>query len=219
MEVDAQNEASLVIYLRCLEEAKQRLAFAERFAAGNSGQPRIDTESACLQLRKALELIAYAAIAPHRAKYEAWRRQDVQSKDFRKDYNGKKILNSLAKLNPYSYPRPLLPLVERDGAWHFDVFRGEYLTKKRYEKVYDRCGALLHADNPWGHDKQYTSFMGLLPNYVTLTRNLIKLHSVIIEHEQGTAAWVIEAGDLTTKAKGHIGQGAPGIYVSPDYYE
>jgi hypothetical protein len=101
---------------------------------------------------------------------------------------------------------------------HFDGFRGEYLTKKRYEKVYDRCGALLYADNPWGQDKQYTSFLRLLSNYVRLTRNLINLHSVIIEHEQGTSAWVIEAGDLITKAKGIIGQGAPGICVSPNYY-
>ncbi len=216
--MDAQNKASLVIYLRCLEEAKQRLAFAERFAVATSGHPRINTESACLQIRKALELIAYAAIAPHTAKYEAWRRQAEQSKDFRKDYNGKKILNSLAKLNPDSYPRPLVPPVQRDGAWHFDFYRGEYLTKKRYEELYDRCGVLLHADNPWGQDKQYTSFVAVLPNYVKLTRNLIELHSVIIEHDQGTAAWVIEAGNLTTKAKGHIGQGAPGIHVSPDYY-
>ena len=219
MKLDAQNKASLAIYLRCLEEAKHRLAFAEHFAAVASGQPRINTENACLQFRKALELIAYAAIAPHRAKYEAWRRQAEQPKDFRKDFNGKKILHSLAKLNPYSYPRPLVRPVERNGAWHYDFFRGAYLTKKRYEEVYDRCGALLHADNPWGHDKQYTSFAELLPNYVGWTLALIKLHSVIIEHEGGVAAWVVEAGDLTTKAKGHIGQGAPGIHVFPDYYE
>lgn len=219
MNSDAQDTASLKTYIRCLEEAKHRLAFAERFATGPSGHPQINIESACLQLRKALELIAYAAIAPHRAKYEAWRRQAEKPRDYRKDFNGRKILHLLAKLNPYSYPRPLVPSVERDGAWHCEPFRGEYLTKKRYETVYDRCGAVLHADNPWGQDKQYENYAKEFPTYINWTRDLIKLHSVIIEHEGGVSAWLIEAGDLTTKAKGQIGKGAAGIAVTPDYYD
>lgn len=143
---DAQSNASLSIYLRCIEEAKHRLAFVERFAAGVSGQARVDTEAACLQMRKALELIAYAAIAPHKARYEAWRKNAVKSGDFRRDYNGRKILHSLATINPYSYPRALAPAVLREGAWHYDSFKGPYLTKRLYEEVYDRCGRLLHAE-------------------------------------------------------------------------
>jgi len=217
--MDADSKASLKTYIRCLEEAKHRLAFAEQFVKGASGHPRINIESACLQFRKALELIAYAAIAPHRWKYEAWRRPAEKPQDYRKDFNGRKILHSLAKLNPYSYPRPLVPPVERDGAWHFEPFRGEYLTKKRYEKVYDRCGDILHADNPWGQDKQYANYMKDFPTYIRWTLDLIRLHTVIIEHEDGVSAWIIEAGDLTTKAKGHIGKGAGGIAVDPDYYK
>jgi len=218
MSSDAENQASLKTYLRCLEEAKHRLAFAESFAVGSTGHPRVDIESACLQFRKALELIAYAAIAPHREKYSAWRRQAKGSKDYRKDFNGKKILHSLSRLNPYFYPRPLLPAVERNGAKHFEPFRGEYLTKKRYEKAYDRCGAILHADNPWGHDKQYENFSKEMPTYIEWTRTLIKLHSVLIEHSGGVAAWLVEAGDLTTKARGYIGKGIGEISVDPNYY-
>ncbi len=99
---DAQSGASLSIYLRCMEEAKHRLAFVERFCAGISGQVRVDTEVACLQMRKALELIAYAAIAPHKARYETWRKNALQNRDFRRDYNGRRILRSLATINPYS---------------------------------------------------------------------------------------------------------------------
>jgi len=219
MNSDAENKASLQTYLRCLEEAKDRMAFAERFNAGTSGHPRIDIESACLQFRKALELIAYAAIAPHRTKYEAWRRQAEEPKDYRRDFNGKKILQSLDELNPYCYPRPLLPPVERDGAKHFEPFRAEYLTKKRYGKAYDRCGSILHADNPWGHDKQYANLAKDFPTYIGWARDLIRLHSVLIEHEGGVAVWVIEAGDLTTRAKGHIGKAAAGISVGPNYYD
>jgi len=195
------------------------MEFAERFIAGSSGHPRIDIESACLQFRKVLELIAYAAISPHKTKYEAWRRQAEKPRDYRKDFNGKKILQSLAELNPYSYPRPLLPPIDRDGTKHFEAFRGEYLTKKRYGKAYDRCGSILHADNPWGHDKQYTNLAKAFPTYIGWTRNLIKLHSVLIEHEGGVATWIIEAGNLTTRARGHIGIGAAGISVGPDYYD
>ena len=215
---DAQNRDALKIYLRCVEEAKHRLAIAERFASGVLGHVRVDTESACLQLRKAFELVAYAAIAPHKTKYQTWRGQVKKNKDFRRDFNGRKILQSLSKINQYSYPRPLMPPVFRDGAWHYELYTGEYLTKKRYGKIYDTCGKLLHADNPWGNDKPYEQFLKKVPECVGLTRALLNIHSIIIQHESGIAAWVVELGDSETKAKGHIGHGDVGLDVSEDYY-
>jgi len=215
---DTQNNASLIIYLRCIEEAKHRLVFVERFTSGVSNQARVDTEAACLQMRKALELIAYAAIAPHKTQYEAWRKNAVKNTDFRRDYNGRKILHSLATINPYSYPKALIATL-REGTRHYDSFKGPYLTKKLYEEVYDMCGKLLHADNPWGVDKPYDEFRQRIPEYVNLTRALLNVHGIMIQHETGTAAWVIEFGDLDTKAKGHIGQGQPGIHVPKDYYD
>jgi hypothetical protein len=216
---DARDKSSLKIYLHCIEEAKHRLAYAEKYAGGVTGQVRIDTEGACLQLRKAFELIALAAIAPHKSKYEAWRQQAEQAGDFRRDYHGRKILQSLAKINPYSFPRPVLPLVQQDGPRHYDLFRGEYLTKKRYEKIYDQCGRLLHADNPWAHAKPYEEFKRLVPEYLTLTKALLNLHVVIIQDENASAAWIVQFGDLNTPATGLIGQAAGEFHVSPDYYD
>jgi|GEM_PF-4679585 len=149
---DAQSQKALSIYVECMEEAKHRLAAAERYAAGATTQPRLDTESACLQLRKTLELVAYAAIAPHKSKYEQWRTAAPKKPgDFRKNFNGREILASLTAINPYSYPRPLAPRVKTTNGWHYPPFRGEYLSKKRYERVCDKCSVLLHADNPWGN--------------------------------------------------------------------
>ena len=80
-------------------------------------------------------------------------------------------------------------------------------------------GDSFTQNNPWGEDKPYDEFRRRIPEYVNLTRALLNVHGVIIQHETGTAAWVIEFGDLDTKATGHIGQGADSLYVSKDYYD
>lgn len=217
---DAQSQKALSIYVECMEEAKHRLAAAERYAAGATTQPRLDTESACLQLRKTLELVAYAAIAPHKSKYEQWRAAAPKKPgDFRKDFNGREILASLTAINPYSYPRPLAPRVKTTNGWHYPPFPGEYFSKKRYERVYDRCSALLHADNPWGNKKFYQEFQRNIPRYIALIRALLNVHSVIIQHNHGSSALVIEIGDLTTKAKGYISYAEGASFISDDYYK
>lgn len=215
---DAVSQEALSVYLNCMEEAKHRLAATECYSSGVTNQPRLDIECASLQLRKALELVAFAAIAPHKSKYEQWRAAATKPGDFRKDFNGREILASLKAINPYSYPRPLLAPVKTETGWHYEPFRGDYLTRKRYERVYDKCGALLHADNPWGNQKFYDEFRRNIPRFISLTRALLNIHTVIVQYEGGTSAFVVEFGDLTSKAKGHIGLADGALFVSEDYY-
>jgi len=96
-----QTEA-LKIYCNCLQSAKKRLELIEGIT---SRRLRIDHESieaefACLQLRKTLELIAFASVAA---------RKDVYSQahaDFASHWNAKKLMAKLEKLHPDFYPTP-----------------------------------------------------------------------------------------------------------------
>lgn len=216
---NAPNQKALSIYLNCMEEAKHRIAAAEMYCAGVTSQPILDTESSCLQLRKTLELVAYASIAPHKSKYAKWRAESPKNpSDYSKDYNGRAILTSLKAINPYSYPRPLSPRVKTENGWHYPKFQGDCLTKKKYERLYDKCSALLHADNPWGNKKFYDQFRQNIPRYVALVRSLLNVHSIIIQHDGGTSAVIIEFGDMSMKAKGYIGSSQGDTHLSEDYY-
>lgn len=217
---DAQSEKALSIYVNCMEEAKHRLVAAELYCVGQSSQPKFDTESSCLQLRKVLELIAFASIAPHKSKYTLWRAEALSSHgDFRKDFNGRKILTSLLAINPYSFPRPFSPPIKTGNGWHFPEFRGECLTRKRYERLYDKCGALLHADNPWGNKKFYQDFRSKIPQHIALIRSLLKHHNIIVQHDGGSTVIFVIFGDLAQKAKGYIGYAEDGCTMSENYYK
>jgi hypothetical protein len=203
-----------------MEEAKHRLVAAEIFCAGKTKQPQFDTESSCLQLRKVLELIAFASIAPHKSKYAQWRAEALNSHgDFRKDFNGKAILTSLMAINPYSFPRPFSPPVKTENGWHFPKFHGDCLTKKKYERLYDKCGALLHADNPWGNKKFYQDFRSNIPKHITLIRSLLNFHNIIVQHAGGSTVIFVILGDITKKAKGYIGCAEVDCSISENYYE
>src|SRR5687767_4269598 len=96
-----QMEA-IKVYCNCLQSAKKRLELIE---AITSGRLRIDNESidaefACLQLRKSLELIAFASIAAHKGVYSQ------AHADFASHWNAKRLMGKLEKLHPDFYPTP-----------------------------------------------------------------------------------------------------------------
>ena len=75
------------IYLKQVNEALNRLNASEVYYERYKNTEEIyEIESCILQLRKTLECIAFAAIAPNKTAYEKFR-----DKDFTKDFNAKKM--------------------------------------------------------------------------------------------------------------------------------
>ena len=91
-----------VKYADCMEEIKKRKVVVDGFLSGTCHTMYVQTtaESICLQIRKILELIALASLAANSAEYERY------SRNFRRDWNGKRILETLEKANPRFYPQP-----------------------------------------------------------------------------------------------------------------
>lgn len=184
------------IYLRKLNEALARLVACEIFL-DNQSQSQADRipllEAAVLQARKALEAVAYAAIAPNKGQYERFRAQAERPADYRKDYNARSILQHLAKINSDFYPTPLLPPTQpKQGHWHFELKADGHLTRAEFEKFYDRLGKFLHADNPWGNDKGLENLVTDLPVIIERLRALLALHKTIVRTPNFSGVWIIE---------------------------
>ena len=183
------------IYREKVREALGRIDACVRFMESfNAHSDLVLLESAALQARKALEAIAYAAIAPNKEQYKNLRAQTEVPGDFRKDYNAKKIFQLVSAINKDFYPIPLLePKLVQKGFWHFEKRPNECLTKKEFESFYNRLGKFLHADNPWGADKGMDRLAKDLPSLCTRLKNLLSFHFISIRTPSFTGAWVINA--------------------------
>lgn len=150
------------IYLSLIGESVTRLNAALGFELEyRKGRDIPTLDAAVLQFRKALEAIAIAAIAPDKKAYQAFRATAYKDPDFTKDYHAAKIFAALARVNPDFFPRALLPAEQgRDGSWHFENKTVGVLTKKQFERCYDRLGKHLHAQNPWGTNKNIQNLAG-----------------------------------------------------------
>ncbi len=138
-------------YAACMEEIKKRTLVVDAFLTGSRNALYLKTtvESIYLQFRKVLELIAMASMSASPEYMERYER-------FRHHYNGKRMLGDLERVNPRSYPQPSRQVVDTATGKVVEVVALEsgFLTKDEYVELYDICGELLHAENPYGEEKQ-----------------------------------------------------------------
>lgn len=191
------------IYLSQISESASRLAAALRYLASftqTGSSP--DLESATLQIRKAMETIAYAVVAPDKKLYASLRAKADQSPDFTRDYHANKIFTALAKVNKDFYPIPLEPPVRRaDGSWHFERRSSGFMTRKQFESTYDRLGKHLHAHNPWASGKALENLAKDLPSILESIRALLDRHVRFIQTQTYHGAWVIEMDRMSNEPK------------------
>lgn len=185
------------IYRAKINEVFGRLDACEMFINNyQSTNSLILIESAVLQLRKALEALAYSAIAPNIKQYEKLRALAEKPADYRKDYNARAIVQHLAKINPDFYPSPLLPPERPDtNSYKLIPKVTGYLTLKNFENIYDRLGKFMHADNPWGNNKNLQNIINDMPLIIKQTKELLHIHQTIIRTPNLVEGWVVEVYD------------------------
>jgi hypothetical protein len=167
--MDTSRERSK--YLSLMWEIGMRLDVLREFSSGRASTtyPQTDIESQALQLRKVLELIAYSSLVPNRKAYEAVR------SDIRKDWHANRIIAKIERINPNFYPIP----IERLKGNTTQLKRSGFLTKRQFVQLYDRCGTILHAKNPFSRVSQRSfAFQKTIPGYVTRIEGLLFEHIV-----------------------------------------
>jgi len=119
------------IYLGKISEVLMRLTACEHFLNSYNVSKNVFTvEAAILQMRKALEAVAFAAIAPNKAQYAEYRAEAERNPDYTKDFNARLILQFLSQVNADFYPVPVsAPIAVSPGNWHFDRRNDNSLDK------------------------------------------------------------------------------------------
>jgi hypothetical protein len=182
------------IYLGKVEECLDRLKACESFLESYKETKSIySLESSILQIRKALECVAFASIAPNKKEYKEFRAKSDRQHDYSRDFHAGKILEMLSKINKDFYPKPVTaPISKGPGKWHFEKREDESLTKKQFSSFYDRLGKYLHADNPWGNNKGIKNILNDIPKAITSVRLLLSWHYTKISTPNFTGVWVVE---------------------------
>ncbi len=197
------SEPAIRQYCDYMEAVKQGMAAI----ASMGSQPirellpgEIQVESIYLQFRKILELIAMGSLFNNKAEYAKARA------DFDKDWNARRILNNLAKVNPEFYPKPVIDEVIDE----MPVLRpaSGALTRSDFEQLYDRCGEILHTANPFGNRIDYKKLSGEITGWLGKIVALLNQHQVHLLGEDGF--WLIQM-TTTTSDRVHYSRFEPEI--------
>jgi len=113
-------------------------------------------------IRKILELIALSSLVANKNEYARAR------KNFNRDWNAKFILNDLEKINPKFYPVLTKQILDPTSkkVMKTETVKSGYLTRSEFENICDRCGGLLHANNPFGQAKDIDKFIQVVPSWM-----------------------------------------------------
>ncbi|CAM4127436.1 hypothetical protein SHAQ108633_14810 [Shewanella aquimarina] len=191
------------VYTKQMVEVVSRLNSASSYIQQYfKSKDESEFDSGVLQFRKALEAVAYASIAPNKEKYQAFRSKADTSKDFTKDFNATKIFHNLRSINKSFYPMPLIPARKiAEHQWHFERKSSGFLTEKRFQNIYDRLGKFLHADNPWGTNKNLQNLAKDIEVAIRDVRLLLELHAAFIQSKAFTGVWIVEVPKDATVPK------------------
>jgi hypothetical protein len=193
------------LYINCMEEVRDRVNLVKSVGAHSitTGHQVFDMELVFLQLRKILELIAFASLTANKEKYSAANAQ------FATHWKAKLMLQELEKINPDFYPMPVgQPQLQANGVKHCPAVTGGFLTKDDFEFLYDKTGDILHVRNPFSAKDPTLKIRYSTKEWVSRIQVLLALHIV---HLVGGKKWIVEipnagairvyAAEPTTTAK------------------
>jgi hypothetical protein len=156
-----------------MAEIKARSRLVKEVGEGHAGafaRPA-RVEFVYLQFRKILELIAMGSLLANSKAFA-----QVQSK-IQHYWNAKDLLKDIQGINPDFYPRPIIqkpsqrPGVKMDWLDRPD----DYLTKDRFVTLYDKCGGILHARNPFAPKQDHPMLEQAAPKWYLWIVNLLNV--------------------------------------------
>jgi hypothetical protein len=180
-------------YRAVLIEIKHRTAVVDSFLFGQAHALYVATtiESICLQIRKILELVAFSSLIANKEIYSA------QHKKFAGHWNARLMLQDLSRVNPDFYPHPIVqsqsstPGITSDWADRKD----DFLTQEQFVTAYEKCGGILHADNPYSTKTDYPHYQGLVKDCRNRIVNLLNAHTIKLVNDKNLYLFQMGAKD------------------------
>ena len=173
------------IYCNCMAEVRTRIGVVQAVLAGftTTGTEAFNIELIFLQLRKTLELIAFASLSANKTAYSA------ANKNFANHWKAKAMLDELEKVNLDFYPVPLDPPQETaPGMKHFPRPADGFMTKDEFASLYDSCSEVLHARNPFTAKDPTIQIGYSVQEWVARIQRLLGWH---LMHLVGGDKWVV----------------------------
>ena len=126
-----------------------------------------NVELACLQLRKMYELVAFAALAAHQARYREIRKR------FEKDWKLPEIIRTLERINP-----GFLPVAFEDVGGNIREFEDRKFTPNGVIKWHSEFGSVLHAFNPYKPEPDYKNIADMCGAHIDRFTSILSRHKV-----------------------------------------
>ncbi len=187
MQKNSINDEHIKKYAKAMGEVNFRIKSVAILYEHSKILPKIPEpiiiESAALQLRKVLELIAFALLVADELIYSK------NSKNIDKEWHPLKIIKQMEKINHNFYPVPLV-CEETNQTWIERT--NNYLTKDKFAKVYKKCGDILHRCNPLKELLSNEYFQRKADFIYECSKNIINLleiHKIQLVNE--SMIWVI----------------------------
>ena len=169
------DNTSMAKYAALMKEVKLRVEVIQSFQSGRSGVPYLPPTIECiyLQIRKILELVAFGSLIANKQAY-------VQAySNFSKTWNAELLLRDLSRINANFYPRAIFEVPSAvPGVVNDFKDRDDALTEVDFIKIYKKCGAILHAANPYGSIVDIDYYKSHASEWVNKIVNLLNSHVI-----------------------------------------
>ena len=198
-------------YSRYLEEIVDRtwvvIKLSQKILSGETVNEytRVDLDLCYLQLRKAMECLAYALSLFHRISKESLSESNLRT------YKIGQIFKELEKRNPHFFPKPS-KIVEVDGVVQITDREPlpdfPSLTRKQAEDIYSiMCGNELHADHDYNRlDTNSAMERALFLNHAArAVLGLLSYHRVNLDDQYMLVAGISDKKNSEEGAFAQIG--------------
>ena len=168
------HEVELGLYQNCLYEIKRRIDVIAEHLNGVTTEKylTVEVETVCLQFRKILEKIALMSLVANKEVYAE------QNEKFAKHYHAERIMNDLERINPDFYPVPTKRVKQENKVDKWIEIESGYLTKEELVKIYEKCGGMMHAQNPFASEKPLKEIQRCFPEWLTKICILLNHHHI-----------------------------------------
>lgn len=176
------QSTDIVKYCDLMEEVKRRTAAINAFGSGAAATLYAATtiESVYLQFRKMLELIAFGSLVANKNEFSK-----VYG-EFSRCWNAQLLLRDIARLNPEFYPHPIIevPSAHPSAKMEWLDKKDGFLTQDDFLKLYEKCGAIMHACNPYGSQVDYGYYQRNIQIWLTKITGLLNSHTIKLVNDQ-----------------------------------